>query len=244
MLDKIKTFFHELSRPMPLDNNFNDYDEYWKNRGFHAPSQHRAEIISKYIEPGSRILDIGCGDGTIIEYLSKNNKPREIVGIDISKRAVEYVKEKGYEAYEMDILSEDFNKFLDGKKFDYIIITEVLEHIIDPEKVIVAVKEKFNKSVFISIPNAGFFVHRLRFLFGRFPVVMVNEHVKEHIRFWTMKDFIYWAKYHGFSVEKVIVSAGLGFRPLVFLENLFPSLFGNQIIYKIILKDEDKQERY
>ncbi len=218
---------------MPLENDFNDYDEYWEKRGFHAPSLHRAEIISKYIEPGSRILDIGCGDGTIIEYLNKNNKPKEVIGIDISKRAVEYVKEKGYEAYEIDVLSDDFIKFLKDKKFDYIITTEVLEHVQDPEKVIVAIKEKFNKSAFVSVPNAGFFVHRLRLLFGRFPIVVIVQHVKEHIRFWTMKDFIQWIDSFNLKIENINPSSKFNSKIMESLEKYSPSLFAAQLIFKV-----------
>jgi len=241
MIKKIKIFFWELFRPMPLDNNFEDYDEYWQNRGFHAPSLHRAKIISKYIKTNSKILDIGCGDGTIIEYLSKNNNPEEIIGVDISKRAVDYVKEKGFNAFEIDMLSDEFTRFLENKKFDYIIITEVLEHVQEPEKVVAAIKNKFNKSIFISIPNAGFFIHRLRLLFGRFPVVVIVQHIKEHIRFWTAKDFIYWCNYLGFKVDNTFVSTGLNFKPLIFLEKMFPSFFGCQIIYKISLKNKQHE---
>jgi len=233
MIKKIKYFFRELFRPMPLDNNFKDYDEYWKNRGFHAPSLNRAKIISKYIEPGSRILDIGCGDGTIIEYLSKNNEPQEIIGIDISQKAVDYVNARGYKVFKIDVFSNEFIEFLKDKKFDYIMITEVLEHVQDPEEIILKIKNYFTKAIYISIPNAGFFVNRLRLLFGRFPLVMIQQNIKEHIRFWTLKDFVYWCNYFGFEVNNIFVSAGLNFRPLIFLEKIFPSLFGQQIIFEV-----------
>lgn len=240
MIKKIELFFKGLFKPMPLDNDFRDYDEYWQNRGFHAPSLDRAKLISKYIKPKSKILDIGCGDGTVIDYLSKNNKPQKIVGIDISQKAVDYILGNGYEAHQIDVLSKKFIEFLKDKKFDYIIITEVLEHIQDPEKVIVAVKECFNKSVFISIPNSGFFIHRIRFLFGRFPLVFIVQHVKEHIRFWTLKDFVYWTGYHNYKIVSTIVLTGLDFKPLEFLEKFFPSLFANQILYELTLKNEKK----
>ncbi|HRY28271.1 MAG TPA: methionine biosynthesis protein MetW [Candidatus Moranbacteria bacterium] len=233
MIKKIKTFFWELFRPMPLDNNFENYDEYWQSRGFHAPSLNRAKIISKHIKIKAKILDIGCGDGTIIDYLSKNNEPQEIIGIDVSQKAVDYVKAKGYKAFKIDVFSDEFVDFIKDKKFDYIIITEVLEHVQDPEKIMLSVKNYFTESIFISIPNAGFFVNRLRLLFGRFPLVMIQQNIKEHIRFWTSKDFIYWCNYLGFKIDNTFVSAGLYFKPLEFLEKLYPSLFAQQIIYKI-----------
>jgi len=82
-----KRIYSVLFRPMPLDN-FKSYDEYWTKRGFHEPSRHRAEIISGYINKNSTILDVGCGDGTVLDYLSKNCSPKELIGVDISEKAV------------------------------------------------------------------------------------------------------------------------------------------------------------
>ncbi len=217
---------------MPL-NEFKDYDEYWGKRGFHAPSFHRAEIISKYIEQNSKILDIGCGDGTVIDYLSKNNSPIKIIGIDISKKAVEYTKKRGYEAYKMDIASEDFKNFVKKNAFDYIIITEVLEHIQEPEKIMLSIKGSFNKSIFASIPNSGFILCRLRLLFGKFPITVIVYHIKEHIRFWTHQDFLYWCDYLGFKVINYIVGAPLSDGFINSLTKKWPSLFAMQIIYEI-----------
>jgi methionine biosynthesis protein MetW len=234
MINKITSIFKYISEPLPLDNSFNNYNEYWMNRGFHQPSLARSKLMSRHIEPGSSILDVGCGDGTTLEYLKEHNKPKKLIGIDISSKAVEYVKSKGYDARVMDIFSENFNDFIKTENFDYIIISEVLEHVIDSEKVLILCKDHFNKALFVTIPNAGFFIHRLRLLFGKFPLVMIQQHVKEHIRFWTLNDFLYWVKYHRMKVLRYESSAGLHFRPLNFLDKLFPSLFAQQIIYQII----------
>jgi len=93
MLNKIRVCYEWLIRPMPL-NEFTNYDEYWEKRGRYTTPIHRAEIISRYIEPNSTILDIGCGDGSMIDYISKNNLPKKIIGVDISKKAVEYTQKK------------------------------------------------------------------------------------------------------------------------------------------------------
>lgn len=239
MIKQIKTFFTEISKPMPLDDNFLNYNQYWIDRGFDdadIPAINRAKKISKFIEPNSTILDIGCGNGAVIDYLSKNKNPKKIIGIDISKEAVEYVKKNGHEAYEIDISTDVFANFIKDKEFDYIIITEVLEHIQNPEILITTIKKHFTKSVFVSIPNSGFFIHRIRILFGKFPVIAIVQHIKEHIRFWTMKDFIFWSNYHGYEVDNIMVTAGLNIKPLKFLENLLPSLFASQVIYKLTIK--------
>lgn len=223
--------FKRLTKPMPLDNNFKDYDDYWQQRGFHSPSLTRAKLISEYIQKGATVLDIGCGDGTMMEYL-KNNRKADITGVDISKKAIKHVKSKGFKAYEYDVLSKEFQKFLKGKSYDYILITEVLEHIQDPETLISLVKKYADKAVFVSIPNSGFFIHRLRLMSGRFPLVSIQQHIKEHIRFWTLKDFKYWAGYHGYQVDKVIV-ASWEQNIIAKIARFWPALLANQLIYKI-----------
>lgn len=230
-LDVLKGIYSSLTKPMPL-SDFKSYDEYWSKRGFHEPSRHRAEIISKSVDLNSTILDIGCGDGTALDYLSRNSSPKDLVGLDISGKAVEHTKKRGYTAYQMDILSDDFKKFLQNQSFDYIIITEVLEHVQNSEDVIQACKGHFSKCLFVSIPNTGYFIHRLRLLFGKTPLVMINVHIKEHIRFWTHADFLYWCNCLGFSVSDHWVSAS--FCPFgIDLGEIWPSLFGEQIIYSL-----------
>ena len=157
---------------------------------------------------------------------------KKIIGVDISQKAIELTKERGYKAYEMDITSSAFDAFMKENNFDYIILTEVLEHIREPEKVMLNIRESFNKSIFVSIPNSGFIVHRLRLLVGRFPIVVIVYHVKEHIRFWTHYDFLYWCDYLGF---KVVNYRSSSITKIVGLDlgKLSPSLFGFQIIYEL-----------
>jgi methionine biosynthesis protein MetW len=238
MLHKLRVFWHELTRPMPLENNFSDYDAYWAARGFHGPSRRRAELIAPQIAPGSSVLDVGCGDGTILRHLKQTRGIGEAIGIDISAKAVEHVRAQGFQAAVVDVTSADFPAFLDGKSFDYIVVTEVIEHVQESEKVLESIRDHFTRAAFVSVPNTGFFLYRLRLLFGRFPIVLIQAHMKEHVRFWTYRDFRYWLDYLGFEVESVRVSAGLFFAPLAFLERWFPGLFASQIIYRIRRKTD------
>jgi len=239
MENKIGALIKYFKKPMPLKNNFEDYNSYWKHRGFAKPAINRGNLISPRIQKNKNILDIGCGDGSLMQVLIKKNSPNFIYGIDISKEAINHVKSNGMNGRVIDIQSNNFEKFLKSQKFDYIIITEVLEHIQNPEKVIEIIKEYCpNAIIFISIPNAGFITHRLRLLFGKFPLVVIVEHIKEHIRFWTHSDFKYWINYLGFELKDYFVCAGLYYKPLKFLETMSPSLFAQQIIYEIRKKNE------
>jgi methionine biosynthesis protein MetW len=231
MFSKIKSLVKYLSSPMPL-SDYDGYDEYWEKRtqDANSPPLKRVKLVANFIEPNSTILDIGCGNGQLIEYITKNSRPKKIIGIDIASETVTSLKSDGYEAYCLDITSSEFFEFMKGRNFDYIIITEVLEHIHEPEKVMQLIKNSFNKYVIVSIPNSGYWINRLRLLFGKFPVVVIIYHVKEHIRFWTHHDFLYWSNYLGFRVIKCIPSASSQMFKLN-LGKVNLSLFGMQIIY-------------
>ena len=75
----------KLFEPMPL-NEFSDYDEYWKKRGFSAPAKKRAEVASKYIKENSKILDVAFGGGESIFYLNDKKKPSRICNSFRTKR--------------------------------------------------------------------------------------------------------------------------------------------------------------
>ena len=231
--------WNRFQKPMPLEKNFDNYDKYWSFRKSNKNSIKRAKIISKNIEHGLKILDIGCGDGTIIDFIVKNNSPSKIVGIDISKEAVNITKKKGHEAFEMDILSENFESFLNNNEFDCIIITEVLEYIVDPEKVLMILGKFDYKTIYISIPNSGYYLHRVRLLFGQFPLVMIYIHIREHIRFWTHKDFLYWCNYFNFKVVNFWSCIKLK-KFGINLSDRWPSLFAEQIIYKVKKTNSNK----
>lgn len=224
-----------LFKPMPLDD-FGDYDEYWRKRETFDTSLHRAKLISLYIKEDKRILDIGCGNGGTMKYLNEHNKPAELIGVDISKVAVEYARKRGLKALKMDIFSSEFKKFLQNNTFDYILINEVIEHVQSPETILREINlTQKNIRLFISIPNAGFILNRLRFLLGRFPLTNIKLHIKEHIRFWTYKDFLYWIDKLGFKVIDAISPCQhmlFGFD----VNRLNKSLFTTGLIYVVDLK--------
>lgn len=205
-----------------------DYEEYWallsQQTETYVPT--RFKIIGDMIEEGSSVLDLGCGDGTLLRYL-KDTKGIIAKGIDISRTAVELAKRKGIDAEVADIESE---KFQISATYDYIVASEVLEHLAKPERVMQKCRGKFLKYLVITVPNTGFIGYRLRLLVGRTPKQWMF-HPGEHLRFWSVKDFIFWCSELGFKVESYY-GIPEGFL-ILNLWKLCPGLFSNYILYKI-----------
>ena len=91
------------------------------------------KIIADLIEKNTRVLDVGCGDGTLMEFLNTNKKV-DIRGIEISKNKVQKCIEKGLTVIEGDA-EKDLSQFPDSS-FDYVILSQTLQAFLDPEKVI------------------------------------------------------------------------------------------------------------
>jgi methionine biosynthesis protein MetW len=199
-----------------------DYDEYWETRGEFSYST-RYSAFEKLIEPGSSVLDIGCGDGATLSYLARKLTIRG-EGLDVSGTAVRRANERGVKARGGDAASDSF--IIDPGQ-DYIIISEVLEHIPNPEDLLSKTRGKFKKGLILSVPNTGHYLHRLRLLFGRFPVQWAH-HPGEHLRFWTLGDFKFWLEWQGFSPVDMRVHSGV---PL--LNRIVPSLFADSAVFLV-----------
>jgi methionine biosynthesis protein MetW len=225
MISKFKESIFELTRPMPL-KRIKNWDEYWKVAELAGKS--RAKKIAPYIDIGSTVLDIGCGDGSLLETL-KEIKNIEPYGIDISEIAVRKTLKRGIPAKRLDITSQNFNI---KKRYDYIILAEVIEHIQNAEEVIEKIRYNFDKALIITIPNIGYILHRCRLLFGRFPTANVVFHTREHVRHWTISDFKYWISSLGLEVEEIIPISPTKLFGFEF-GNLYPSLFSVSIAYII-----------
>jgi len=226
-------FFSEgliyLFKDFPFESRELNYDEYWRKRGLKRRSaKERYKIIASMMEAGSRVLDIGCGNGELLEFLRKE-KNITGKGVDISQAAAEAVKSRGFEIEIADITKPSFKiKSL----YECIILSEILEHITNPEEVLIKTKGKFKKALFVSIPNTGYILDRLRLLLGRFPAQYVY-HPQEHLRFWTVKDFLWWSNQIGFKVKVYKGTSGI---PRLW--RYFPRIFARQVLYVLIPKEE------
>lgn len=229
MINKIKILFKEVFSRKYINLDKMDYDNYWITKGDKSRFPEKLKIISDLIENNSTVLDIGCGNGDTLAYI-KSQKNIKAFGIDISETTINFAKSKGINAWKDDITNSNFS--ID--KYDYIIISEVIEHLSQPEILLSKIKNKFNKSILITIPNTGFLPYRLRLLFGQFPIQW-NYHPAEHLRFWTIKDFLWWTKEIGFSVTNIIPSGGITYFNLY---KHLPNIFGHITVFVLTKSPE------
>tara|TARA_B100000686_G_C16772306_1_gene966016 strand:- start:1046 stop:1648 length:603 start_codon:yes stop_codon:yes gene_type:complete len=119
-------------------------------------------VISQLIEMNEKILDVGCGDGNLLEYLSKN-KNADCRGIEIRREGVNECVKKGLSVIQGDA-NYDLADYPD-KSFSTIILSQTIQAMNCPDEIIENLI-RIGKRAIISFPNFGFWKVRKDFLFG------------------------------------------------------------------------------
>ena len=162
------------------------------------------KIISDLIDKNSLVLDVGSGDGILMEYLVKEKKVN-IRGIEISKTKVQNCIAKGLTIIEGNA-EEDLKQFPD-KSFDYVILSQTLQAFLNPEKVINELL-RMGKQAIVTIPNFGYWKIRLHLLLkGTMPVTRTlpdEWYNTPNIHLCTLKDFVHFSKAKNFKLSKSI----------------------------------------
>lgn len=219
-----------------------NYDDYWDKKaqsgmGILSPWRlKRAQVFASVVQPGERVLDLGVGDGALLRYLIDSRRI-EGYGLDVSQKAVDFCRAHGLKVDLADInlpISEVIAQHYGmDAVFDYVILSEIIEHLPDPETLLNNLRPHIRKGFIISIPNTGFHQHRLRLLTGRFPLQWVVT-PGEHLRYWTRADFRWWARQLGFRVQREFPYEGTPG-----LKDVWPSLFAAAFVY--VLSDASSE---
>ncbi len=148
------------------------------------------EIISKWVERGSKVLILGCGTGDMLEFLQKEKNIRGF-GVDIDSEKVSSAISKGLSVIQGDI-NTDLYDYPDNS-FDYVIAHDIVQIMNKPDDVIKQIIRIAKKSI-ISFPNFAYFFIRLTILFsGRMPktkILPYEWYDSPNIHLFTIKDFI------------------------------------------------------
>lgn len=157
-------------------------------------------ILGRQILDGSCVLDVGCGEGKLAALMQEKNC--NLYAVDIDERAIEYAKlKKRYkDAFVLDIENpernqEEYNRFLSmGVQFDYVVLADVLEHSVNPTKVLCGMTKylKYDGKVLISIPNVNNADIILNLLRGRFNYMQSGILDNTHTKYFTKISFVEW----------------------------------------------------
>jgi homoserine O-acetyltransferase len=192
---------------------------------------HRArvdyELIESLIEPESTVLDIGCGDGELLANLTADRKIKG-GGIELQQDLVLACVNRGLSIIQYDV-ERGLENYAD-KSFDYVILSQTLQTVKNPEKVF---KEllRVGKKVIVSFPNFAHWRCRAQLiLLGKAPVTRqlpFGWHDSPNIHFLSLKDFDRFCEKLGVKVEKKIPLGRNRLNPVKFA----PNLFAEQVIY-------------
>ena len=167
------------------------------------------KIIADLIEKNTRVLDVGCGDGTLIEFL-KDDKKIDIRGIEISKNNVQKCIGKGLTVIEGDA-EKDLTQFPDGS-FDFVILSQTLQAFLNPEKVISELL-RVGKKAIVTIPNFGYWKVRLHLLVrGTMPITRTlpdEWYNTPNLHMCTIKDFFVFCEDRNINLYKSIALKNL-----------------------------------
>ena len=190
-------------------------------------------IISEIVGPGSRVLDIGCADGSLLHLLKKKKKISG-QGIEINHTKVVKCLEKGLSVVEGDANKEIKNFPKDA--FDYVILSQTLQTVQKPKWVLNEIL-RIGKKAIISFPNFGHWICRFQLcFFGRMPVtedLKLMWYDTQNIHLCTIKDFnelinemnLIVKEKHGINRKKNII------KNINFLS--FLNLFASHVVFSI-----------
>lgn len=184
-------------------------------------------VILDLVEPGSSVLDLGCGTGELLYVLVKEKQTR-VQGIEIDEQAIYRCVAKGLNVFHGDIdsgLAE-----YEDRSFDYVILNQSLQQVQRLDAVLDDAL-RVGKKVIVGFPNFTYYKARLQIFFrGRAPVtgsLPYQWYETPNLHFLSIHDFISYCRLKKISVEQSIY---IGRNKRIFF---FPNLFAQVGIFKI-----------
>jgi methionine biosynthesis protein MetW len=197
-----------------------DYEEYHAH--VDTGRMTRAKLIAPWIARGSRVLDAGCGDGFMAEFLARE-RDAHVEGFDVAEAAVKKTQARGIPATVKDLDEEPALP----SGFDYILFVEVLEHLRRPHIALKEASAKARLATIVTIPNSGWFGYRLQVTLGHAPRQSFT-----HLHFWSHKDFIAFCRRLKVPrPEARFLTSGRSVRGALVMR--WPNLFAHQLAYRI-----------
>ena len=162
------------------------------------------QIIASWIDQGSKVLDLGCGEGDLLQFLKKE-KGIHGTGIESSEEKVSKCIDKGLQVLQGDIIEEILD--YPDNAFDYVILSQTLQQVFEPHKLIKELLRVGNR-IIVSFPNFSHWAIRMQILFSGYAPknrqLPYEWYDTPNIRVITIKDFRRFVRNTGCKVIKEV----------------------------------------
>jgi len=177
--------------------------------------------IANWVKPGARILDLGCGDGSLLRYLNEQRGGTGY-GVEIDDEGILACARNGVNVIQGD-LERGLSGFADGS-FDYVILSLTLQAVRSSERIIREMLRVGRQGI-VTFPNFGYWRNRLDVILGNMPVsdnLPYRWFDTPNIHLCTITDFEEFCRSHGVRIlERIVMRDG---SAVSFLPNLLGSL--------------------
>lgn len=188
-------------------------------------------LISEMVEPGARVLDIGCATGELLKLL-EDMRGVEGRGIEISQTGVNYCVAKGLSVIQGDA-DHDLQNYPD-RAFDFVILSQTLQATRRPRHVLNELL-RIGEYVIVSFPNFGHWRIRFQLLFGGHMPVTASLpepwYETPNIHFCTIKDFVDLCEMLGARIVKPVALNARGKALPMDMPLSWQNLFGAQAVF-------------
>jgi len=198
--------------------------------------ENKFKQVARLVSPNSKILDIGCNDGNIRNVFINPNYH----GVDLDKDLIKSLVKVGVKAKQADLNKNEipFKK----EKFDYILLLDVLEHVVNPQKLLLESKGRLKEEgkIITTLPNDYHILNKIRFLINK-PLTEDPFAPYGHLHYFSIKDGEKFLIKNGFKILKKypVPPVKPRFIPQKikdFLGKLFPQSFARDILYLLCVE--------
>ena len=183
------------------------------------------DAIAAWVRPGASVLDLGCGEGLLLNYLEQSREVRGY-GIEISDANVLACVKNGVNVIQSDL--EAGLAGFDAGSFDYVILSQTLQAMRHTEEIIMEMLRVGRQGI-VSFPNFGYWPQRLQVLRGHMPVSDVLPYLwynTPNVHLCTLADFEDFCADHGVRIlERIVMQEGRRIR-------VAPNLRGSVAVYR------------
>jgi methionine biosynthesis protein MetW len=184
------------------------------------------DAIASWVQSGTRVLDLGCGNGDLLKYLTDRRNATGY-GVEISDENLLASVRSGANVIQMDL--ESGLSVFESRSFDYVILSQTLQAVHRTE-LIVREMRRVGKEGIVTFPNFGYWQHRFDILRGRMPVseeLPYQWYDTPNIHLCTLKDFETFCARLGVRIlERMVLTRG---RPIRNRANFF----GAMAVYRL-----------